>query len=132
MKEFRAAIIRMHDNGVGNREIGRLLSISEATVRKAIHSELLGQFSHGVRFGRGVTPNHPLRALNILLAPSCFLPSPPRPPCPPVSWYRIMTFLTVASDMLRSRPISLFPTPLSCILIIAAQNSFIFTKFTII
>src|SRR3569833_1697049 len=69
----------MHDNGVVNREIGRLLSISEATIRKAIHSELLGQFSHGVRIGRGVTPNHPLRALNNLLASSCFLPSPPRP-----------------------------------------------------
>ena len=36
MKEFRQAIIRMHENGVGNREIARLLSISEATVRKAI------------------------------------------------------------------------------------------------
>ena len=36
MKVFREAIIRMHDNGVGNREIGRHLSISEETVRKAI------------------------------------------------------------------------------------------------
>ena len=52
MKEFRAAIIRMHDNGVGNREIGRLLSISEATVRKAIirYQETGG---HGDRLGRG-------------------------------------------------------------------------------
>ena len=52
MKEFRAAIIRMHDNGVGNREIGRLLSISEATVRKVIirYQETGG---HGDRPGRG-------------------------------------------------------------------------------
>uniref|UniRef100_A0A914EI27 Uncharacterized protein n=1 Tax=Acrobeloides nanus TaxID=290746 RepID=A0A914EI27_9BILA len=36
MKEFRPAIIRMHEHGVGKREIGRLLGIHEATVRKAI------------------------------------------------------------------------------------------------
>ena len=36
MKEFRPAIIRMHERGVEKREIGRLLGIHEATVRKAI------------------------------------------------------------------------------------------------
>ena len=36
MKEFRAAIIRMHERGTGKREIGRLLGIDESTVRKAI------------------------------------------------------------------------------------------------
>uniref|UniRef100_A0A914EF83 Transposase n=1 Tax=Acrobeloides nanus TaxID=290746 RepID=A0A914EF83_9BILA len=36
MKEFRAAIIRMHERRTGKREIGRLLGIDESTVRKAI------------------------------------------------------------------------------------------------
>uniref|UniRef100_A0A914C4I2 Transposase n=1 Tax=Acrobeloides nanus TaxID=290746 RepID=A0A914C4I2_9BILA len=36
MKEFRRAIIRIHERGVEKREIGRLLGIHEATVRKAI------------------------------------------------------------------------------------------------
>uniref|UniRef100_A0A914DX00 Transposase n=1 Tax=Acrobeloides nanus TaxID=290746 RepID=A0A914DX00_9BILA len=31
MKEFRPAIIRMHERGVEKREIGRLLGIHEAT-----------------------------------------------------------------------------------------------------
>ena len=35
MKEFRPAIIRMHERGVEKGEIGRLLGIHEATVRKA-------------------------------------------------------------------------------------------------
>ena len=52
MKEFRQAIIRMHENGVGNREIARLLSISEATVRKAIKRyEETGSYED--RSGRG-------------------------------------------------------------------------------
>uniref|UniRef100_A0A914DQS9 Transposase n=1 Tax=Acrobeloides nanus TaxID=290746 RepID=A0A914DQS9_9BILA len=36
MKEFRPAIIRMHERGVEKCEIGRLFGIHEATVRKAI------------------------------------------------------------------------------------------------
>uniref|UniRef100_A0A914DC76 Transposase n=1 Tax=Acrobeloides nanus TaxID=290746 RepID=A0A914DC76_9BILA len=36
MKEFRPAIIRMHERGIEKREISRLLGIHEATVRKAI------------------------------------------------------------------------------------------------
>ncbi len=36
MKEFRSAIIRMHEFGVEKREIDRLLGIHEAIVRKAI------------------------------------------------------------------------------------------------
>uniref|UniRef100_A0A914EC06 Transposase n=1 Tax=Acrobeloides nanus TaxID=290746 RepID=A0A914EC06_9BILA len=33
MKEFRDAIIRMHEHGTGKREIGRLLGIDDSTVR---------------------------------------------------------------------------------------------------
>src|SRR3954466_2520024 len=52
MKEFRAAIIRMHERGTGNSEIGRLLGKHEATVRKAIKRfEETG--SNNDRQGRG-------------------------------------------------------------------------------
>ena len=52
MKEFRAAIIRMHERGVGKREIGRLLGIDESTVRKAI-TQCQETGSNEDRQGRG-------------------------------------------------------------------------------
>ena len=37
MKDFRPAIVRMHENGVSHHEIARLLTIPRSTVMKHIH-----------------------------------------------------------------------------------------------
>uniref|UniRef100_A0A914EJ12 Paired domain-containing protein n=1 Tax=Acrobeloides nanus TaxID=290746 RepID=A0A914EJ12_9BILA len=52
MSEFRPAIIRMHQNGTEKREISRLLSVPESTVRYAIKRFEETGSNHG-RKGRG-------------------------------------------------------------------------------
>jgi transposase len=60
MKELRPAIIRMHERGVKNNEIVRLLGVHEATVRKAIERfEETGSNNDRKRSGRKKTARTP-------------------------------------------------------------------------
>ena len=53
MKDFRPAIVRMHENGVSNHEIARLLTIPRSTVIKHIRQyEETGSNEDGPGRGR--------------------------------------------------------------------------------
>ena len=54
MKEFRPAIIRMHENGYSVREIAEILSVPKSTVHDGIKSFEEAGLNAG-RVGRGKT-----------------------------------------------------------------------------